>query len=181
MLNSKLEELSLTDAAHNVESVISEQVDRTNRSRNIIIFNLPELNKSTPTDDNEKKDFFKELTQFNKNSICNLLKTLDPSIEEPAYFKRLGKYSSNKIRPLLLSFKDPSSLKSIFINLTKLKSSSDYKLISIKHDLTSTQRKSVNDLKAKCVELNKCSNNNDFHWTVSFINSVPKIVKRSKN
>lgn len=98
-----------------LNNVFTEQEERTRRQNNIIVYELPEFNKETPTNDQDKFLFFKDLTEFNQQSIKKLLNTLDPEIYQPVYTKRIGRYQNDKIRPLLLSFDSQVPIKSIQI------------------------------------------------------------------
>lgn len=164
-----------------VSTVLSEQDDRNKRQRNIIIYNIPEFNKNTPINENERKEFYKDLTSYNKSSIEKILSTIDPELAQPVYSRRIGKYQNDKIRPFLLSFSDINSVKTIFLNLQKLKSSPELQTIIIKRDLTANQRETVKLLKKQCDELNTKNNNPNYTWVVSYSNSNPIMTKHQKN
>lgn len=98
----------------------------------------------------------------------------------PDYSKRLGQYQTDQIRPFLLSFENTNSIKTTLRNIAHLKSS-DYKSIIIKHDLTSTRRIIVKDLKTKCDKLNLENKDPNFLWTISDSDSNPKLTKNITN
>ena len=54
ILNSKQIQ-SLSTCTTLLSDVLSEQEDRRRRSRNIIVYNLPEMNMGTPADSEQKK------------------------------------------------------------------------------------------------------------------------------
>ena len=164
-----------------LSDVLSEQEDRSRRSKNILVYNLPEMKNDTPADPEQKKLFFNSLTEFNNKSIMELLRTIDDSLEKPVFFKRLGKYNNQKIRPLLLSFFDPNSIKLIFKRLDALRKVPEFKNIVIRHDLTFNQRETLNSLRPKCDELNSNNTDSSFHFVISHKNSNPTIIKQSKN
>lgn len=164
-----------------VTKILSEQEERDKKARNIIVFNLPEFNKEVPKKDDEKKEFFKDLTKFNLNSVNSILETLDPTINKPVYTKRIGKYQTDKIRPLLLSFESIGDIKTIFKNIHNLKTSCSLKNVIIKHDLTHKQITTIKNMKSKCAEMNSKTSNSDFYWGIAHTNTNPKIVKLSKN
>lgn len=162
--------------------VLSEQEERRKRTNHIMVYNLPELNLETPTNLDDKKKFFTELTAFNNNSISKLLSTLDPDITNTGlYTKRLGKFVLNKSRPLLVVLKSATDIKLVFKNIKNLKSSDSFKSIVITPALTAFQRTQLKDIKALCLEKNNLNKNPDFFWKVIDPYVNPRIIKQSKN
>lgn len=73
-----------------IQNIVSEQQIRKNRSNNIIIHNMPELEKIPPDNESEKKEFFQELSAYTRDIIAQLLSILNPSLKFPTYSNRHG-------------------------------------------------------------------------------------------
>jgi len=122
---SKLELSSNNSTSLNQEHIFAEISDRQSRSRNIILFNIPETPNQTNSDD--------------KNYVSNIFKKIDLSIE-PINIIRLGKIT-NKCRPIRATLPNQHDVYDVLKNKRKLINSVDFKIISISTDTTMLQRK----------------------------------------
>ena len=139
----------------------SEEKDRQNRRKNIIIFRLSE-SKKTASEDRKEEDTRKF------TGVCkNILKV---NITEDSLEKiiRLGKITEDKDRQLLITLKEETKKREIFQNLNKLREvGSPLENVIIVHDLTPKQKE---ELKEKIEEARE-KENKDWSW----------YIKKSKN
>lgn len=122
-LESKVTQLevgSRNSTSLNQEHIFAEISDRQSRSRNIILFNIPETPVQPNSDD--------------KTLISNIFKKIDLSIE-PINIIRLGK-TSNKCRPIRATLPNLHDVYDVLKNKRKLLNSVDFKLVSISTDRT---------------------------------------------
>lgn len=135
------------------EHLIAEIIDRQNRAKNLIVYNLQETLTDTPTDDDMQK-FISVINNeaITGNSISNL--------------RRLGKKSHDNIRPLLVSLTSPSDA------VTILKTYKTRDRIYINRDLTVQQRNQA------YITRNEFKNRKEKGENVKlkYINGMPKIV-----
>lgn len=139
------------------ETVISEVIDRHARSRNIIIFNLPE-----PIGMNEK----------DTSLIKSVLDDITPNIA-PVTISRLGQ-KSNKPRPLKVTLQEPSDVFIVLKNKHKLRTSPTYGSIRITPDRTTMQRNQIHDIIGKLEERKAAGESN---LIMKFIKGIPTISK----
>ena len=129
----------------------SEEKDRQNRRKNIIIIGLPESKKTAS--ENRKEDTRKFM------GVCkNILKV---NITEDSLEKiiRLGKITEDKDRPLLITLKEETKKREIFQNLNKLREvGSPLENVIIMHDLTPKQK---GELKEKIEEAREKENKDE--------------------
>ena len=128
-----------------VEEAISNRFDEDKdieaRKSNIIIYRVPEDRKATP-EERKKTDngFLLEM--------CEEVFGVPLQSEDISKQFRLGSLSEdNKVRPLLVSFKDVNKKEMILSNIRNLKMcGGKFKSVSIAHDLTPKQRRTVQEL-----------------------------------
>lgn len=137
---------------------LDEMEDRKTRSKNIILFNVPEsqsiVQAQCITEDiNCVTDILSKVTTINKNNIK---------------LYRLGAKRRDITRPIKMEFSEPSQVKSILQNRRDIP---DH--IKIKCDQTVLQRKQLSDLRK---ELEDRMKNGEVNLTIKYINSSPKIV-----
>ena len=181
---ARLEELSLNqqqDSSSLLQNVLKEIEERKQKSTNIIVYNLPEYNKPTPSDQELKKEFYKDLSRYNSEILLDLCKTLDPTLDQPVYNKRIGKFQIDKIRPILISFKNPSSVNSLMKMIPSLAKSEKFKSVIIRRDLTQLQRHSFQALRQQSIDLNSKNTYPNSCWIVVNKYTNPKIIKTTKN
>ena len=170
--NRKVESVknkSVSSAADVQTTVITEMQEQENRKTNIVIYNL---NESQAEDGADRKN-------HDLSEIGSLLQQIQLPVsvkEDIAAVRRLGKIPEPdsepplavpaKPRPMLVSFKTPSSRRSILSNAKKL-SNSPLAHISICPDLTKNQqiedRKLRNDVKKLNAE-NPSDDKGAFLW-----------------
>jgi hypothetical protein len=115
-----------------VNFALREQDERESKSKNIILFNIPE---------SENKDF-KIRIDYDIAKVKEITDTLEinPVIEKVI---RLGKFDENKQRPLLLKLLDTEEKEDFLINAKKLGRlipDDPRKRVVIKRDLTKNER-----------------------------------------
>jgi len=160
-LESKVTQLevgSRNSTPLNQEHIFAEISDRQSRSRNIILFNIPETPVQPNSDD--------------KTFISNILKKMDLSIE-PINIIRLGK-TSNKCRPIRATLPNLHDVYDVLKNKRKLINSVDFKLVSISTDRTLLQR---NHLKSVIDELNTRKKAGETDLFIKYVNNLPVISK----
>lgn len=139
-------------------NIISEVSDRQLRSRNMIIFNVPE------SDDN---------TLANDSSVIKSIFDSLAIVMTPTAFNRLGR-KSTKPRPLKITLQDPSDVFVILKNKHKLRSTANYSSIRISPDRTQMQRDQLRNVYSK-LEERKAGGETDL--IVKFLKGIPTISK----
>ena len=149
-----------------VKEANSKSYDRSQREKNIIVFNMKESSEK-----DGDKHFIKKLFQH--------LKLEEESVAE---FFRLGKKAEDKMRPLKMVFKDVEDKKKFLSSLHKLsKAPEDLKSIQVHHDLSISERDQLNVLLKKAKSLNEERNDDDdFVYKVRGPPQAFKIVKLQK-
>jgi chromosome segregation ATPase len=143
-----------------LQTILLEVHERTEKSNNIIIFNVEE-----------------ELTNSETNPVNRadtILKELDLNISI-VHTARLGKMSS-KPRPLMVKLKSTSEVMSVLKAKRKLRSIDSLKHIFIGTDLTTLQRTHFNDIKHQLEEKRKLGEDG---WFIKYINGTPTLAKKN--
>lgn len=156
-----------------MESVIEEIADRGRRSRNIILYDIPE-NKSKTLTVRVKHD--NDLVLKLIESFCT------PGRDNSFKSSRLGRIQGNRPRPLKIIFNSSD----ITVDFSKNFDSSvlsriDDKLtgVSFSRDRTPSERKHLAELKSS---LKRRIESGESDLTIKYMNGVPKIIKKaSKN
>ena len=130
----------------------SEEKDRQNRRKDIIIFGLPE-SKKTASEDRKEEDT-RKFTGVCKNIL--IVNITEDSLEKVI---RLGKITEDKDRPLLITLKEETKKREIFQNLNKLREAGGpLENVIITHDLTPKQKE---ELKEKIEEAREKENKDE--------------------
>lgn len=139
------------------EEIIQESVERTLRSSNIILANVPE----DPNID--------DITVAN-----DILELIDPeAVVSPGYAVRVGKSSGvSRPRLLKLKFKSPEIARMVLRKKSALAKTKFNKIV-IRDDKTPMQLKHLNDLRAELAR----RNSNGVRFTIKYIHGVPQIVE----
>lgn len=140
------------------ESVISEVLERQLRSRNLIVFNVPEHVKNSPTDD----------TTF-VNSLFNSLSINTSTMN----ITRLGKMS-DRPRPLKITLPEATDVFSVLKVKFKLRNFDKFSSIRIFPDRTVMQRNQLREIKST-LEKRKAAGENNL--IIKFLKGVPTISK----
>jgi hypothetical protein len=126
-----------------VSDTIKEMNERKSREKNMIIYGLNE-----PESTNRE-----ERLAHDKSEIMEITKTCEVEIteEDIATTKRIGRYDPEKpVRPLMVVLREAEIKRTILRNGNKLKSEeSNYKHISLAHDMTRTEREEEKKLWAE--------------------------------
>lgn len=164
-LRHQVQELSKQHSnAVNLDMVINEIEDRKNRSRNVIMYGLPESSSTSPED--------RKL--HDKLSVSNTLASLPIQAPEIVSSFRLGKPPSNgQPRPLKVVLSNKHGAVTVLKNKSKLP-----KTISIQSDMTPYQRDQLKKLRD---ELADRVDKGEKDLTIKYINKVPRIVSTTKN
>lgn len=145
------------------EAVLQELQDRQIRSRNILIFGVPET-ISQNRDDRVRDENAK---------INSVLKQCVDTFSEEIQYYRLGKFDENKVRPIKVVLKSAESAIQLLRNKSKLpRESQSY----IKPDLTKQQRENLQKLAA---ELKNRQEKGEQNLTIRYIDRIPKITQIS--
>lgn len=155
VINNKL--LSNATTNINEEELISEAMDRIERSRNIIVYNLPESNQ----DESEIKKVLGSVTD-------------DPQVE---HIVRLGQPIPAKNRPIKIVFGDKFAARKILKNKSKLKNT-QFSNVRLMDDLS---RKQLDYLKTLRLELKNRVDSGETWLTIKYIRNIPQIIDPRNN
>lgn len=141
----------------NAELICQELSDRVRRSRNVIIYNVPEvLSKEEPTD-------LMKISEFLKTKQASNIKIFKAM--------RLGKRPSKKPRPLLVTCESQSDAFNLFAIRGDFPD--PWKLSM---DRTPAQREALSKLR---LELEERQKNGESDITIKYIRGIPRIVTKS--
>lgn len=142
--------------------LLTELNERQIRSRNVLLFNLPESESEDIEDrkNDDAKSAYEVLSKLGKD--CKILRNF-----------RLGVKKDRQIRPLKLVLESSDEALSI------LKCRNVYQgPVKIKGDLTMKQR---NHLQLLTKELQQRTDKGEKDLTIRYINNIPQIVAKKKN
>lgn len=162
----KLQSTTAPDSKNMINNeLISEIIDRQNRLKNTLLFNIPETNASN----NQTSDF---------DLIKDVLKFLNIK-STPTQIIRLGKLLSTSIkpRPLKLCFPDQQAVFDIFSSQAKLKSNPSLKDIRFSSDRTKQQQNHMSSLRQ---ELLRRKSAGELDIIIKYVRGNPTIIN-SKN
>ena len=152
----------------------SEEKERQNRRKNIIIFELPESKKSEPED--RKEEDVNKFVGLCKNKIK--INMTNDHIERAI---RLGKVTEDKDRPLLITLKDENKKREVFQNLNKLRyAGAPFNKVIITHDLTKKQKEELKDKIEEAQEKERQDESGEYMYRVRgppwswYIKKIPK-------
>lgn len=151
---------SLNSMNANKEEIITESVERSLRSRNVILLNVPE---NSGCDDAEL--------------VNDILAVIDESaVVHPEEVSRIGKVNnSNNKRPRLikLRFKTVELAKLVLRKSKALKDNERFNRIMVRDDKTPQQ---INYLKKLNEELHSRRSKGEKDLTIKYINNLPRII-----
>lgn len=139
---------------------LAEMEERKLRSKNIIMFNVPECSTGTQTD----------CMREDRNKVLSILNKVENVDTSEIKMFRLGKKEMEKTRPIKIELSDQHQVK-----LVLQKKAIDYQNVSIKtkKDLTWVQRQEIQNV---WKELENRKNKGENNLTIKYINNSPKIV-----
>lgn len=143
-----------------ISETIAEMEERKNRSKNILLFNIPESTATLQSD----------CINDDLSQVTNILKKVDNVDTTNLQMYRLGRKSTEKTRPIKIILSDVNQAKLV---LMKKSIHSNNNTIKIKHDLTVLQRQQISSL---WKELENRQNNGEANLSIKYINSTPKII-----
>jgi hypothetical protein len=151
------------DKQGSVLEAVSELEERREKSKNILLMNIAESSATTRIlkikDDQE--------------AVINIIKDFESVSVDNIKVSRIGREVADKTRPLKVTLGDSADAKYILRNNRLLKNG-----VKVKADLTISQREHLRNLWSEVDERRAAGEDN---LTVKFFDSVPKIVKTSKN
>lgn len=157
------------DITHNLtiaEDIISEVMEREKRRNNLIIFNLPEMERATRI----------EQTAADTASVQDIFTYLGVSTEvsNPV---RLGKYDPTSIqrkRPLRITLPSTTVINEVLRGNKKIKQMERFKSVVINKDKTPNQLRFFKSVKE---QLNARLSSGETALTIRYIRDVPTIVE----
>lgn len=159
---------SAENSGSNIETVIEEFHDRERRSRNVILYNIPESKSKTLSVriEHDNKHISELTSHFGSSELDYAFKSY-----------RIGRPSQDKARPLKVVFRSVGAVMDFCKNFqqTGLRNlNSDLHSVSLSRDRTPTERKHLNELRDT---LKARTDNGETDLTIKFVNGVPKIVQ----
>ena len=138
----------------------NEEKERQNRRKNIIVFGLPESEKTIPEE--RKEDDVKKMVGLCKN-ICKI-KFNENDISK---IIRLGKVTEDKERPLLITISEEIKKREIFRNLNKIRDAgSPFNKVTITHDMTKKQKEELKIKIETAKEMEQKDNSDEYMYRV---------------
>ena len=138
----------------------NEEKERQNRRKNIIVFGLPESEKTIPEEC--KEDDVKKMVGLCKN-ICKI-KFNENDISK---IIRLGKVTEDKERPLLITISEEIKKREIFRNLNKIRDAgSPFNKVTITHDMTKKQKEELKIKIETAKEMEQKDNSDKYMYCV---------------
>ena len=137
----------------NVDVIAREVQERFDRSRNLVVFNLPD-------NDDALED---------RHEIFNILSRIGAPTDYNITIRRVGRKITGKNRVTIVCLKSRNDVLLVLRNRNQLSRN-----LKVSDDKTRDQRKHYEDLKKQVVQHNN-SNLQDL-WRIKYHNGVPKIV-----
>jgi hypothetical protein len=147
------------------EEVTSEAVERMIRSKNVIIYGVPE--SSGTTEQRQTKD---------ATEIRKIISAITPEAI-PQKIIRIGKPNSPNTRPLKVSLSNDLIAKEVLRNKNKLINSDLSRSISISDDKTPKQLEYLKNLRT---ELQLRRDNGEDNITIKYMKGIPSIIESKK-
>ncbi|CAG5028978.1 unnamed protein product [Parnassius apollo] len=149
----------------NLDTVINEIQERKNRSRNLIVFGIPESTANSP----------EERKSHDKDQVSKTITSLATPEPEILTVIRLGKPVSKieKPRPIKVVLANKHNAINVLKNKGKLPNS-----VKVKADMTPYQRDQLRRLRE---ELAARTEKGEQNLTIKYINNIPKIITTTKN
>ncbi|CAG4996202.1 unnamed protein product [Parnassius apollo] len=148
----------------NLDTVINEIQERKNRSRNLIVFGIPESTANSP----------EERKSHDKDQVSKTITSLATPEPEILTVIRLGKPVSKieKPRPIKVVLANKHNAINVLKNKGKLPNS-----VKVKADMTPYQRDQLRRLRG---ELAARTEKGEQNLTIKYINNIPKIITTTK-
>jgi hypothetical protein len=144
-------------------NALAELAERTERAKNIIMFNVPELNTTGPSYISEEKKQIDDIISESEIPLThNIIR-----------FQRLGQRNEKKIRPIKITLNSSDDAKSLIYGKKKFPPN-----IKIKQDYTIMQR---NHLRELWSEVESRKGKGEDNISIKFFNDTPRIVANRKN
>jgi hypothetical protein len=140
---------------------LAELGERDMRSKNVIMFDVPEAGLDVPVSEHIAEDRKKVA------EIIQHVEVLSP--EKVVRLQRLGTRQKDKTRPLKITFVTGEDAKAVLYNKSRLPKS-----IKVKQDYTDIQREHI---RKTWSELERRKANGEENIVIKYINGAPKIVK----
>ncbi|XP_014207489.1 probable basic-leucine zipper transcription factor G [Copidosoma floridanum] len=178
-ITGELENIKASQTAKNVDmgEILCEIKEREMKSKNIIIYNVPEDNLRISQDYSTLHDIdqFNALVAARDTSRAReILKVVSNVDLSQIQTRRLGRMRQNFCRPLRVTLLDKADC----ITIMKSKSLVN-RQYTIKTDLTKLQQKKIKDLKEELEKINVDKQNPTM--TIKFINGEPQIIPIGQN
>lgn len=157
-LRQQIDLLTNNNTVLSFEAVREAQV-RLRKSRNIIIFNVPDNNESI------------DETNKSTSNIINYMVPNVPIIKTT----RLG-INRNKPRPILVELENNDAVLSILKAKSKLRQSDNWNRVWITTDLTLMQRNQLNQVK---LQLRNKIGAGDLSWYIKFVHGNPVLSQKN--
>jgi len=153
-----------------LEDVIAEMKERSLRSKNVMVFGLPESSKAK----------VEERAAVDRNAIQELFSFIESDFDVKLYKSfRVGKLRNDKPRPMKVILDSEAHVVKL------LKASSNIVMEDISADLTNVRlsrdrtKKQIEHLDALRVELASRQRAGGTELTIKFVNGLPKIVPKN--
>jgi len=154
-----------------VRKSADEEIDRENRSHNIIIYNIPEV-QDRAVRIKQDKDFILDL--------FNVGMQLKISTEDIKSVFRLGRLDNNKARPLMVQFRDRNSRSEVMDLCYRLKDAEDrFRNLSIAYDLSKTEREVCKKMLDEAKQ-NFAGNSGELVWKLRGTPGQFRVIKYRK-
>jgi hypothetical protein len=167
LLTQQLESFARTPASTNTLQVcdtLAEMTERSERSKNAKMFNVPEINKNDSTSNYMSEE---------KKQIDKILDSSDlPITQGILRVQRIGQRQENKTRPIKIVFENSDDAKNVIFGKKKFPPN-----IKIKQDYTIMQRNHLRELWNEVTR----KKNGEANIFVKLINGTPKIVANKNN
>jgi len=167
---SKLATLECGPISNNagMEEVVQEMNERSLRSRNVMVFGLPESNKAEGKLDDDKKTLQKLFSSLEAEFDVSLYKCF-----------RVGKLKKDKPRPVKIILDSESHAVKLIRESTRIQLndiSADLSHVRLSRDRTRRQMAYLDELNAELASRQKDGNTD---LTIKFVNGIPKIVQKN--
>ncbi|XP_058795316.1 repetitive organellar protein-like [Phymastichus coffea] len=172
-VTSELENLKSMQSQQDfdVSTVVTEIKDREIKSKNILIYNVPEDNLRISQDYSTLDDInkFNALLAARDTSRAREILQNIPDVDlDEIETRRLGRVNPNVSRPLRVTLQSREDVITVMKNRGLVNNQ-----YNVKTDLTKIQQKKIRDLKQELERQNASGNTN---LTIKFINGDPRII-----
>lgn len=166
-VEAEIKELKERPSAHpDGEELYAEASERSRRLRNVILYNIPEVNSGNKQ-------------SHDLNLITKIYTILDLQLPDNIYFSRLGRASSGNDRPIKLILPDEGTALMLLKRFSPedlVEADGCFSKVSIARDKTLKERRYLNDLRKSLEDRIKAGESN---LTIKYVNGIPKIIVKS--